>query len=72
MMMTTNNEIKVLDRLDFSGVRLRTDWDREPEIKATFLFLEKDGHIERDEDNLHGFWRITESGTNLLKVEPNA
>lgn len=64
--MITNNERRVLDRLEYSSVRVRTDWDEEPDIKATFLSLEKDGHIKRDGNKLFAAWYITESGKRLL------
>ena len=64
--MLTNNERRVLDRLKYSPVRFRTDWDENPDIKATFLSLEKGGHIKSDENKLYGAWRITESGKRLL------
>jgi hypothetical protein len=70
--MLTNNERRVLDRLKHSAVRIRTDWDEEPDIKATFLSLEKDGHIERNEESkLFGAWHITDSGKRRLLVDAN-
>ena len=62
----TQDQIRVLNEVRFSPIRLTVNWYETPSIKDAFLALEKSGHIKIETRR----WYLTEKGRGSLGDQP--